>query len=1242
MSRPRWAFAREEVPPSRQGENRHVARARGRCAYRAVRSQLAPKWRRAHPSRAADRTVDAGRARRRRTRTRWRRRPRAPPPSRRLKKNPTEQHLKKARGAVFDVRTLRSKVIKKERPEHPAPGEAAAEAGADPGRERGVADGDAPVQLDQSAMSKSSASAAAAPPPLSSFDGLDFANWGAGHPPDTNGDVGPTYYIQTINTSIGIYDKSTGPGRGVHVQHVHEPGHTSATCATRTTSATRSFSTTASRIAGSSPTSRSSSTARATSPSARLRVLRRLEDRRPGHRRLELLLDRSPGGLDDYPKFGIWPDGIYMSANMFGYARASYTGSHVWALNKAADVRRRAQRPGGRLRRRRRRLHAAAGQRPAPDGDAAARERPILRLDGAVPQRAVDLQVPRRLGQGLDVDVHRPVDAAGAELLAERDAGQRVDAGQRGRRARNPRDGAGPVHEHRRCRVALGRPHRPARRQCDEHDLQRADRRQRHASAGTRRTSPAARSRRMSSRARRTIPTARTRSSGSCRASPSTAPATWRSATRSRTRPRTRRSSTPAGSPATRVNTLGQTEQTLIDGTGAQSGNCGGSACTRWGDYSGMALDPNGCTFWLTNEYFATTGLNHQTRIGSFHFPSCTTVGNGTLSGHRDRRQPTRSRARRHPRQPDDDDERQRALFVHAPGRDVPVARRRAPGFTPALDPRSPSPTAARRRATSRSAAAARAAASPTTRRALSSAASPPTATSRRARQRGPHQARTTPRRRTRPSPRPVSASPTRAGPARPSRRPSPASSSVSTSNCSAAGCTGASPNITVSIRATTGATPVPTGADLASATLAGFNDGGAGGLKTVTFASPLTLTAGTRYAFIFRLAAARRERTRTRAVARRPASPTQPVRERPARHSTNSGVDVGRRHDVGRSRPQLRHLHQRRLRGIGHLRVVGQGRQSGRRTDAHWTTLTFTATTPASTAVKFQVAASNSSSRPIQLRRPRRHGGTFFTTSGASLTQFNGRRYLRYKAYLSTTDTSVTPSVSSVTVCFEDTTAASLSATPSSVSGGGSVTVSWSGVTSPTTHDWIGLYHPGDANSADSLWAWDVQLRPRPPPAARRRRAPAPARSRCRYPPAPTSSGSSATTATPGLRPRARSSSRQSRQRQRGRRGDGHLERRHQPDHARLDRDLPPRRRQQRIQPLGLGLELHPGRRQRRQELRLLRVHDVGTRRHLRVQALQQRQLHPAGDLEHGHRHERRRGQPRRQPRHRQRGEAR
>ena len=36
-----------------------------------------------------------------------------------------------------------------------------------------------------------------------------------------------------------------------------------------------------------------------------------------------------------------------------------------------------------------------------------------------------------------------------------------------------------------------------------------------------------------------------------------------------------------------------------------------------------MTVDPDGCTFWYTNEYYAATGLNWQTRIGSFKFPSC-------------------------------------------------------------------------------------------------------------------------------------------------------------------------------------------------------------------------------------------------------------------------------------------------------------------------------------------------------------------------------------------------------------------------------------------------------------------------------------------------------------------------------------------------------------------------------------------------------------------------------------------
>ena len=54
------------------------------------------------------------------------------------------------------------------------------------------------------------------------------------------------------------------------------------------------------------------------------------------------------------------------------------------------------------------------------------------------------------------------------------------------------------------------------------------------------------------------------------------------------------------------------------------------------------------------------------------------------------------------------------------------------------------------------------------------------------------------------------------------------------------AGCTGTTPNLTVSIRATTGTPALPTGADLAVATIPGFSSG-SGGYFTANFASPAT-----------------------------------------------------------------------------------------------------------------------------------------------------------------------------------------------------------------------------------------------------------------------------------------------------------------------------------------------------------------------------------------------------------------
>ena len=63
-----------------------------------------------------------------------------------------------------------------------------------------------------------------------------------------------------------------------------------------------------------------------------------------------------------------------------------------------------------------------------------------------------------------------------------------------------------------------------------------------------------------------------------------------------------------------------ESENSIIEGTGSQT-----NGSSRWGDYSGMSVDPaDDCTFWYTNEYLTTNGsFNWKTRVGSFKFTSC-------------------------------------------------------------------------------------------------------------------------------------------------------------------------------------------------------------------------------------------------------------------------------------------------------------------------------------------------------------------------------------------------------------------------------------------------------------------------------------------------------------------------------------------------------------------------------------------------------------------------------------------
>ena len=71
-------------------------------------------------------------------------------------------------------------------------------------------------------------------------------------------------------------------------------------------------------------------------------------------------------------------------------------------------------------------------------------------------------------------------------------------------------------------------------------------------------------------------------------------------------------------------------EDYIMSGFGYQGGY------NRWGDYTSMAVDPvDGCTFWITNEYYAygnSGTTNWSTRLASFQFFNCTPTPSATVS----------------------------------------------------------------------------------------------------------------------------------------------------------------------------------------------------------------------------------------------------------------------------------------------------------------------------------------------------------------------------------------------------------------------------------------------------------------------------------------------------------------------------------------------------------------------------------------------------------------------------------
>jgi hypothetical protein len=438
---------------------------------------------------------------------------------------------------------------------------------------------------------------AVAPAPLASFKGLDLTNWGAGWPPDTHGDVGPMHYIQAVNTSIGIFNKSTGARLAAFTfNNFFIAGGGSGVCTTLNygdpvvmyDQVSGRWIITDFAFSGSGTTP----------PYYECVAVSKTADPVSGGWWL-YTVTASTTALNDYPKFGIWSDGIYMSANMFTKG-ATYGGVKVWALNRADMI------SGAALRS----ISFTLGTSyfsllPA-------------NVKGTLPPAGTPEYFMSDYGSNTNMKLWKfsanwttpasstftgPTSFAVASFtrpasnsVVQKGSNEKVDTlGDRLMTWLQYRNVNGTQSLWVSRTVANGNKSTGVR-WMEVRNMSATPAVYQQGTYAPDTTSY------------RWMPSLAVDKFGNMAIGYSVSGSTMYPAIRY------------AGRLVTDpINTLGQTEQTLIAGTGSQKGGY-----NRWGDYSSMSVDPvNDCTFWYTTEYYETVSNNWQTRIGSFQFPGC-------------------------------------------------------------------------------------------------------------------------------------------------------------------------------------------------------------------------------------------------------------------------------------------------------------------------------------------------------------------------------------------------------------------------------------------------------------------------------------------------------------------------------------------------------------------------------------------------------------------------------------------
>lgn len=458
------------------------------------------------------------------------------------------------------------------------------------------------------------------PPPSLTFNAMDYANNGAGHPPDTNGDVGPNYYMEAVNTSIGIYDKTNGSKLTSYTFNSFWLG---AGTGTACDTSNRGDPIVLYDSLGQRWTFMDFAwTDLQNGPYYFCFAVSKTGNPLGSYWRYAIRADDAAHPwLPDYPKGGVWPDGLYFSANMFDCLNASCS-SNTQQGPRAYVFNRLKMEAGSTLTANDLQVvdlstsyfslmpsSTRLNPPPANAPNYIVTEDQFYFWD--VFKFHVDYVTPANSTFSGPYQVSQANYTLAALTVPEPSGGNNSDTLADRLMFLNQYSRIGGAEslwvQHTTGTASAATPT----------GIQWA---QLNVSGGTVNTTP------VQEQIFNNGADGLNRFMGSMAVDGSGNAALGYTASSASVAPDIRYVGRLKSDP---LNQLPRTETTMLPSVtrGVQTGGCGPSLCTRWGDYSSMVIDPvDGCTFWYAHMYFPVTGGNWVTRIGSFRFPNPTCV----------------------------------------------------------------------------------------------------------------------------------------------------------------------------------------------------------------------------------------------------------------------------------------------------------------------------------------------------------------------------------------------------------------------------------------------------------------------------------------------------------------------------------------------------------------------------------------------------------------------------------------